>query len=211
MITWAEGWGTSRANPGSTHLHKLWVAEGDDFQRWHLDERGFRPTAWGTDFLYDLDTPFPAAKAPQGYTLRLCRDLAEVSERARAQYGAFTNKMPFVTYIERFRTFMQTGAYAAALDVVAADPDGKIGAFCIAWPDEETRQGHFEPVGTHPDFQRKGLGTAVMLEALRLLQERGMHSASVCTPESNVGATAFYKALGFRVTNRLGTYEKAIK
>ncbi len=45
--------------------------------------------------------------------------------------------------------------------------DGELVAFCTLWLDPVTRTGYFEPCGTDPDHQRKGLGKAVMLEAMR--------------------------------------------
>ena len=53
---------------------------------------------------------------------------------------------------------MRSPVYDRDLDIVAVSADDRIGAFCIVWMDAVNRVGLFEPVGTHPDFQRKGLG-----------------------------------------------------
>ena len=68
----------------------------------------------------------------------------------------------------------------------------------------------FEPVGTHPDFQRRGLGKAVMTEALRRLKDRGMERAIVCTTAENTPGIKLYEAVGFRIINRLGLFEKKL-
>jgi ribosomal protein S18 acetylase RimI-like enzyme len=135
---------------------------------------------------------------------------AEVSARATAQYNAFTNTVPFERYVERFRRFMQSRVYDPDLDVVAVAPSGRIGSFCIVWPDPVTKIGLFEPVGTHPDFQRRGLGKAVMLEALRRLKARGMTDARVCTLADNIPGVKLYEAAGFHIAQRLGAYEKKL-
>ena len=88
--------------------------------------------------------------------------------------------------------------------------DGPIGAFCIVWIDQVNKVGLFEPVGTHPDFQRKGLGRAVMLEGLRRLQQGGMKQAIVSTYEDNQAAIRLYESTGFRLVTQLGTYEKDV-
>ena len=70
--------------------------------------------------------------------------------------------------------------------------------------------GHFEPVGTHPDFQRRGLGKALLLNSLRQMQILGMTSATVCTGESNTRAARLYESVGFRNTNWLCEYTKPL-
>ena len=50
---------------------------------------------------------------------------------------------------------------------LGSEPDGELAAFCTVWVDPETRTAVFEPVGTHPNHQKRGLGKAVMTEGLR--------------------------------------------
>lgn len=211
MYQWAETIAIERSTMAASNpMHKLWVAEKDAFQRAHLESRGFTSASWDTTFSVDLGQTIPTTKLPLGYTLRACRGLAEVQARAAAQYEAFGGTAPMDKYLERFSRFMGTPAYAGALDIVAAAPEGRIGAFCIAWLDAVTLTGHFEPVGTHPDFQRQGLGKAVLLYALRQLFVRGMRAATVCTPEHNTPAVALYLSVGFKPVKRLGLYEKTV-
>jgi GNAT superfamily N-acetyltransferase len=41
------------------------------------------------------------------------------------------------------------------------------------WYDDATRSGYFAPVGTAPEHQHRGLGKAVMAEAVRRLADMG--------------------------------------
>jgi len=100
--------------------------------------------------------------------------------------------------------------YDPELDIIAVATDGQVGAFCIVWIDPVNQVGLFEPVGTHPDFQRNGLGRAVMLEGLRRLKQRGMKSAIVSTYEDHSLAIKLYESIGFQMVHRLGTYEKEV-
>jgi GNAT superfamily N-acetyltransferase len=77
--------------------------------------------------------------------------------------------------------------YRRDLNIVAIAPDGELAAFCTAWYDDVTRTGHFEPVGTAPEHQRRVLGKAVMCEALRRLKRMGATRAIVggYTPAAN--------------------------
>ena len=142
--------------------------------------------------------------------VRSCKGELEVAARAKAQYGAFESKATFEHYVARFTNFMRSPVYDPELDIIAVAPDGQVGAFCIVWIDPVNQVGLFEPVGTHPDFQRKGLGRAVMLEGLRRLKQRGMKSAIVSTFEDHPPAIKLYESVGFQVVHRLGTYEKEV-
>ena len=189
-------------------MHKMWVTESDIFQHRHLESRGFTPASWETAFECSLDQPIPVPGLPDGYLLRPCLGLPELERRAAAQYAAFGGTAPMEQYLRRFRAFFESTAYAQALDMVVAAPDGRIAAFCIAWSDAVTRTGHFEPVGTHPDFQRQGLGKVVLRGALQRLQQQGMLQATVFTPEKNIPAVALYRSVGFNTLNRLAHYTK---
>jgi len=58
-----------------------------------------------------------------------------------------------------------------------------------------TRSGAFEPVGTVPAHQRRGLGKAVMAEGLRRLQRIGATMAYVGSYSTE--AHRLYEAMGF--------------
>lgn len=209
MLLWAEAEARRLCPPEADGLNKLWIAGEDAFQRAYLESRGYTEKHADTFFLRLLDETMAAPGIP-GWEVRLCRGVDEAAERARAQYGAFNSAKPFEAYTRRFERFMRSEAYARALDLVAVDESGRIGAFCIAWLDDATRRGHLEPVGTHPDCQRRGLGRAVLMEALRRLGERGMRAVSVLTPEDNAPAQALYRSLGFQPARRLSWYQKSL-
>jgi len=55
--------------------------------------------------------------------------------------------------------------------------------------------GAFEPVGTAPEYQRLGLGKAVIHEGLRRLGQLGADMAFVGSGSEE--ASAFYTSIGF--------------
>ena len=52
-------------------------------------------------------------------------------------------------------------------------------------------------MGVHRDHRVRGFGTAITIAGAAALRELGSSSALVCTPSSNVGAVATYRAAGF--------------
>jgi ribosomal protein S18 acetylase RimI-like enzyme len=53
--------------------------------------------------------------------------------------------------------------------------------------------GQIEPLGVHPDYQRLGLGRAVLLEGLRRLQASGATELYIDSYKHNDPALALYQ------------------
>jgi ribosomal protein S18 acetylase RimI-like enzyme len=212
MCTWAEEWAMVKAKGhGHKNIRRMWVFETDEFSTSHLRRRGFANDKHKLVYMRQtLSDSIPAPQLPDGYAVRPVAGEAEVHKRAAASHGAFGSRMPFEQYWPRYFSFMQSRVYEADRDVVAVAPDGRFAAFCIFWLDAVNKVGLFEPVGTHPDFQRQGLGKAVMLEGLRRMKVRGMESAIVCAEDDNVAAIKLYESIGFRVANKLCMFVKDV-
>jgi ribosomal protein S18 acetylase RimI-like enzyme len=211
MLIWAEEKALQvTRRQGKSTIYVLWVLHDDDFLDKQFRQRGYRLARGMVHLIRNLDEPIPLSKADGKFTVRACQGEPEVEARARVQYCAFGSSATFERYLERFRKFMRSPVYDCNLDIVAVSEQGQIGSFCIVWMDSVNQVGLFESVGTHPAFQRKGLGRAVMLEGLRRLQEGGMKCAIVSTFEDNEPAIKLYESMGFRTVYRLGTYEKDV-
>jgi ribosomal protein S18 acetylase RimI-like enzyme len=211
MYIWAEERASGVARQaGKATMHVLWVFHDDDFLDSFLIQRGFRRRKGLVHMRRSLDMPISPVEAKGKFVFRNCKGEEEASARAKVQYGAFGSAVSFERYLRRFTSFMRSPVYDPRLDVVAVAPDGRFAAFCFVWLDPTNLVGLFEPVGTHPDFQRMGLGSAIIQEGLRRMQETGMKSAIVSTPEDNLAAIKLYEFLGFQLINQLGTYEKDV-
>lgn len=212
MLLWTEECLSARMHAkGKQAISMYWVAEDDDLRTRWLNLRGFEA---GDYFMHamtrDLDASLPEVTLPAGYQVRGLAGRHELRSRAAASHAAFGSIRDFESYWPRYARFMHSPVYNPDLDIVAVAPDGQVAAFCIVWPDPVTGVGLFEPVGTHSDFQRKGLGKAVVLEGLRRLKALGMTSALVCAESDNPAAKALYESAGFKPVKRLYTYEKRL-
>ena len=74
----------------------------------------------------------------------------------------------------------------------------------IMWLDEANSTAEFEPVGTHPDYRRRGLARAMMLHGMLLARAAGAtHMTVVCLgAPGHPAARELYYGLGFRELSR---------
>jgi predicted N-acetyltransferase YhbS len=140
-----------------------------------------------------------------GFTFSAVDDTL-VHERVEAHRAAFA---PSVLHIAGFRRVRRTWPYRADLDRVALAPDGRVASSCLAWYDDTNGWGLLEPVGTRPEFQRRGLAAAVCLDALHHLRDAGAHSAQVGCESGSAGC-ATYHSIGFTTVRRLQTHSRAL-
>jgi ribosomal protein S18 acetylase RimI-like enzyme len=105
---------------------------------------------------------------------------------------------------------MSAWPYRMDLDCIAVAPDGRVASYCLSWLDDQNAVGELEPVGTHADFRRLGLASAVSAFALRRLREEGAETAVVYAR----GDAAYpvpkrlYESLGFAQRARTITFTR---
>lgn len=195
---------------GHTYLQRTNVAETDKCLREYLCGRGFQHVP--EDMLAmrcSLERELPQPGLSEGYALRPVTEI-NADSRGVAQHAAFQSSAPLQEYLQKYGHFMASPGYPHGCDWAAIAPDERVAAFCIVWPDVVSRTGQIEPVGTHPDFQRKGLGKAVMLAGMQYLQSLGMLSARICVLADNPAAIKLYESVGFHTVNRLLLHEKTL-
>jgi GNAT superfamily N-acetyltransferase len=182
---------------GSEHL-TIWAHESDFARQDLLKRRGYSKGKFPEyQRRREMSLPIPHVPVPAGYTLRALGDAKEHPARSWVSWKTFHPDEPDEKYEgwDWYRNIQFAPLYRRDLDLVAVAPHGEFAAFCTLWFDELTRTAAFEPVGTHPDHQRKGLGKALMAEGLRRVRALG---ATLCTVGSySAAAGALYAAVGF--------------
>lgn len=83
-------------------------------------------------------------------------------------------------------------SYRPDLFTAAVAPSGDFATFCGLWLDEPNRYAYVEPVVTDPDYRRRGLGGATVLESIRKSARLGAQVAYVWSDQP------FYHAIGFK-------------
>jgi mycothiol synthase len=152
----------------------------------------------------------PTNPLPDGFTVQGVRNLDDGELRARVTHGAFRSHDDWDGYWAKYAQFIGSAIYEGERDLLECLPNGQGVSACTIWFDPVNAVGLFEPVGTHPDFQGKGLGKAVMAEGLRRMQAAGMRRAVVGFDPNNVAALALYTSMGFRASRSFVGYRKEL-
>lgn len=165
----------------------------------------FDPEAGGDDGSWvqfnarDLTT-IPRPVLPDGFRFLTGGDVL-VADAVEAHRNAWPRSNLTEAALERVR---HTWPYRADMHVLVEAPDGTHAATAIIWLDEATRTAEFEPVGTHRDFRRRGLGTALQLHGMHLAREVGANRMLVAcrgAPAYPVARNMYY-GVGFRMLTR---------
>jgi ribosomal protein S18 acetylase RimI-like enzyme len=176
-----------------------WVSERDEARHAVVRAHGFgvprepgpiyvRPATGG------VARPRPL---PEGFVIRPLAGEHEAASRSAAARRSFNTKMEPEAHVARYLAFMRSPAYVAARDLVAVAPDGRVASFAVYWVDEELSLAQFEPVGTDPDFTRRGLSRAVIAAALDRIAAEGIEQVRVTTTDDRDAAVALYESCGF--------------
>lgn len=145
----------------------------------------------------------PPLELPQGFVVRH-PDPHEL-ERRTALHRAVWQSAKMT--LDLYQTVRAAPVYRPDLDLVVVNPEGEFVAYCIVWYDPNTKTGEFEPVGTHPDWRRKGLGKAVLIEGFHRLRNLGAEKALVSFFAKNL---EYYQSAGFKEVNQWLDFSKTI-
>jgi GNAT superfamily N-acetyltransferase len=188
-----------------------WVSADDDLMKSLFAEHGYVRSKFLAEHMRRrfFTTSLPAPVSPAGYTVRALGDEVELPARSWLSWKAFHPDEPDEDYQgwEWYRNVQRVPLYRRDLDIVAVAPDGELAAFCTVWFDDVTHTAVFEPVGTHPEHQKRGLGKAVMAEGLRRAEKLGATLATVSS--YGKAAHALYESMGFTEFDLLEPWIKA--
>ena len=148
------------------------------------------------------------ARLPENFQTRLLNGASEIEAYVNLHQSVFESKN--VTVEWRSRT-LEHPEYIPELDLVTVAPDGQLAAFCVCWIAKGLNgeiSGQIEPLGVHADFQKIGLGGAILLESLKRLNALGARRAYVQTDSHRNAAFRLYEGAGFQIKQTILMYRK---
>ncbi len=151
-------------------------------------EHGHRPMS-----VFDIPSPFPSIQLPDGFRLQSLADENDLVKLDRCLHRGFNHVgEPPADGVEG-RKLMQSGPnFRYDINIVAVAPSGEYVSFGGMWYDHINKIAYVEPVATDPDYRRRGLGRAAVLESIRRCGELGATVAYVGTD------MPFYLSFGFK-------------
>lgn len=189
--------------PGLTRFARA----DDDVSLDRLAAAGYRRIEGGSMLGFSLDLTGLEVGEPDP-RVRPVAPGDDLRPRASVTRAAFNVDRPLERYVAEYASFVASPAYPSGWDLVAWASPSAAAACTIAWPDPVSLVGNFEPVATHPDFQRRGYATAVLREGIRRLQLAGMTRAIVRTPVGNQAGVALYRSAGFADDHELVAFRQ---
>jgi ribosomal protein S18 acetylase RimI-like enzyme len=195
VLGWAE-------EEGEGEVLTTYALETDDATMAFLASLGYErpePYKWYAFHVRELDDDDVAEpELPDGFRVRTVDGEDDFRKRVAIHRAVWK---PSRVTEEIYRRVTQAWPYRADLDCVLEAPDGRFASYVLCWYDDANRVALFEPVGTHPDFRRRGLGAAVCRYAFRRLREEGATHALVLANDEL--AVALYESIGFRRYTRV--------
>jgi ribosomal protein S18 acetylase RimI-like enzyme len=210
MIAWAEEVFRERYDGKATGV-QISVEESNTERIILLERHGFTRQESQTLLLErDLSEPVPSPVIPEGFSLRSLFGDEESAWVTLHQAAFGTQNMT----LDWRQAMTRAPGYDPQLDLIAAAPDGSLAAYVFGSISREENKlsgrkiGYTDPVGTHPDYQRRGLCRALLLECLRRLRERGMETARLGTGSWDTAMQRAAESAGFLVLSKKLWFKK---
>jgi ribosomal protein S18 acetylase RimI-like enzyme len=145
-----------------------------------------------------ISLPFrPDITLPEGFQLKSLAEDNNLEKLDRVLYRGFNHgdEPPSADREARCKERQKQQSvpgYRKDLNIVIVAPDGQFVAYSGTWIVANHKYAYIEPVCTDPDYRRRGLGKAAVLEGVRRCVELGTRVAYVGSDQP------FYLSMGFK-------------
>ncbi|MFN2218450.1 MAG: GNAT family N-acetyltransferase [Anaerolineae bacterium] len=193
MLDYAEGqlYGLSRT--GRRYVH-AYIHSADSSFAALARFRGYERTPQYDRALsrFVIPVPFPEIVVPDGYHLKSLQQDNDLRKVDHVLWRGFDHEGESPPEnVEGRKKVQSAPGFRKDLNIVVEAPDGRFVSYAGTWFEVTNRYAYIEPAATDPDYRRRGLGRAAVLEGIRRCAELG---ATVAYVGSDL---AFYLAIGF--------------
>jgi predicted N-acetyltransferase YhbS len=153
-----------------------------------------------------IPRPFPPVTIPEGFRLQSLADDNNLAQITRVLWRGFNHgdEPPDESLADR-RKMQSAPHYRKDLNIVAVAPDGNYVSYAGLWFEDVNKFAYVEPICTDPDYRRRGLAKAAILEGIRRCGELGATVAYV-------GSTLpIYQNIGFKKLHTCNCWRKFLE
>jgi ribosomal protein S18 acetylase RimI-like enzyme len=195
MLDWVE----SRTNPEiDACLNHHYLVE-------LLEKRGYQRSP---DFMVKRQKLL-AGTASEPVQLATGYRFEKLEEAAWSEYfTAVHTVFKMMDNPQSFGSILQSPSNVPELHQNIRSESGEIAAFCSVWLDRYNNLAEFEPVGTLPNHQKKGLAAALLAKASNDLRQMGCSMVSVESWSESEGANKLYASCGLLEIDQAYSWKK---
>jgi len=199
------------AGAGELSVHS--VGLGDLNAKSFLESQGFKVAYHQLLMVRNVATPLPDSPLPSSYRVRTLRP-GEEEAWLRVRNESFREE-PIARHawsLEDFRREFAESPYSERGRIFVAEHSSEVVGVVAAWvfPYHNVEREMVHWLGVLPQHRRRGLGQALVVEALRFFKASGAKQARLITQSALPKAVRLYRKLGFEVEEERAVYSKPI-
>ncbi|MGH3053257.1 MAG: GNAT family N-acetyltransferase [Gaiellaceae bacterium] len=210
LLAWSEKRAAEQLAPGESVLLGEPVASVNEAARKLLESAGYEPVRSYWRMVAPLERPPPSPTWPQGVRVRTFdreRDDRAVHTLIQQSFGDNERHVP-ESFEEWEAGMIDREAFEPGLWFVAESEGRVVGAVLCPAYDED---GWIRQLAVSRDWRRRGLGTALLYQAMAEFHRRGRKELGLVVDSWNrTGAREMYERAGMRVDREHFRYEKEI-
>jgi mycothiol synthase len=210
LLEWAERRGHERTPPGEELRLGQVVTSTHEGARMLLESRGYTPVRTYWRMTMPLEERPPPPVWPEGIGVRTFdqeRDTRAVYALIQDAFG--DNERHTAESFEEWQAFMiDRDAFEPGLWFIAESKGEIVG--CVLCPNYED-EGWIRQLAVAREWRRRGLGTALLRQAMSEFSRRGRRELGLVVDSWNrTGAKELYERAGMTVAREHVRYEKAL-
>lgn len=197
------------------HVYGSWPDAGETGRIALLESEGYRPIRYGFMMIRPLTEPIPELRLPAPLEIRPVRE-PDHRKIWDADVEAFRDHWEAAVRTEDdYAAFFTSPDLDTSLWRVAWDGNEVCGSvMTYVFPEENERlgveRGWLEHISVRRPWRKRGVASALIVDSLRALKERGLAEAALgVDAENTTGALGVYESLGFRRHKTGINYRKA--
>jgi mycothiol synthase len=207
LLAWVE----QRARERGREVHRQWIAASNERAAALLRAAGYTRERSYWRMVRALDRPAGSVALPAGCSVRtpeLERDGAALHALDDASFAAVPDYHP-----HSFMAFADEHLHAPDLDLdlsAVIERDDELVGFLLARRWRAERIAYVDLLGVHPNHQRQGLGSALLLTAFARAGAAGLGELQLVVASDNPNALTLYERLGMRAGFQVDAYVRPI-